>query len=263
MYAINRTQIGRLVAAMSVLAVAACSDSSYGDGPSAPVEPLPQGTVLLATGAAVAGKVTEFQGLLGEPNNGATPGQQAGGRRQLTWDGVPDTQTNTNTFPGDFFNVNSPRGIITTTPGSGFRISNNDFGDLDTLYAAEFEKFSGQRTFMSVGSTVTDVTFRVAGDTVKAHVRGFGVVFSDVDLAASARLEFYDAAGRRIADVHAPARSDSAGHSFAAVIFDERVVARVRITSGQGNLGIKDLTDGGTADVVVMDDFLYDEPFKP
>lgn len=62
---------------------------------------------------------------------------------------------------------------------------------------------------------------------------------------------------------YGPVRGDSAGHSFAAVIFEEHVVARVRITSGQGILGLKDLTDGGNADVVVMDDVLHDEPFKP
>jgi len=262
MFALDRSRGTSLAAALLAFAAIACSDSTYGNGPDEQPEPLPQGTVLVATGD-VSAKVTEFQGLLGEPNNGATPGQQAAGRRQLTWDGVPDSVTNTNTFPGDFFNVNSPRGLVTTTPGIGFRISDNDFGDLDTLYAVAFEKFSGKRTFMSVGSTVTEVTFRVAGDTVQARVRGFGVVFSDVDLATSARMEFYDAAGRRIADVNAPVRSDDKGHSFAAVIFEEHVIARVRITSGQGVLGVKDLSDGGTVDVVVMDDFLYDEPFKP
>ncbi|MEP6947800.1 MAG: hypothetical protein ABI863_00935 [Ginsengibacter sp.] len=36
----------------------------------------------------------------------------------------------------------------------------------------------------------------------------------------------------------------------------------VKITAGNGLLatGVKDITDGGTKDLVVMDDFIYDEP---
>jgi hypothetical protein len=39
-------------------------------------------------------------------------------------------------------------------------------------------------------------------------------------------------------------------------------VARVRVTSGSGALGAQanDVTSGGTADLVVMDDFIYSEP---
>jgi hypothetical protein len=40
-------------------------------------------------------------------------------------------------------------------------------------------------------------------------------------------------------------------------------VARVRITSGSGIPGANDVTQGGPADVVMMDDFLYGEPQPP
>ncbi len=51
--------------------------------------------------------------------------QHPGGRREINWDGVPAAFTNNDLFPGNFFNVNSPRGVLFTTDGSGFRISNN------------------------------------------------------------------------------------------------------------------------------------------
>ena len=248
-----------LAVALSVLA--ACGDDYDDDAPTAP---LPASTVFSATGDVTA-KLTEFRAALGEPNNAGAAGQQQGGRRELNWDGVPALRTNTDDFPADFFNVTSPRGIITTSVGSGLRVSDNDFGDINADYDAQFEQFSGQRTFMSVGSNALDATFRVAGTTQVAAVKGFGVVFSDVDQAGSARIELYDATDRLIAQAQAPVRSDAQGFSFVGVTFQSAIVTRVRVISGKGALGsaVKDVTAGGALDLVVMDDFLYSEPVAP
>ena len=50
--------------------------------------------------------------------------------------------------------------------------------------------------------------------------------------------------------------------SFLGVSFDSKIVTRVRITSGRAPIasGVRDITNGGAADLVIMDDFLYDEP---
>ncbi len=258
MYALPRTTILRAAGALLIAATAACSDD-YGSTPSIP---LPASTAVVASGDLTA-KLTEFRGLLGDPVNGNAKGQQAGGRREVNWEGANGTNLNTNAFPVDFFNVTVARGLITTTPGTGFRVSDNDFGDVNALYAADFEKFSGTKTFAPIGSNVTDVIFRLAGDTTKATVKGFGVVFSDVDVVNGTVLEFFDVTGRRIGTVAAPVRSDANGHSLAGLVFESAIVARVRIFTGQGTLGVaKDVTGGGTVDLVVMDDFLYAEPSK-
>jgi len=46
------------------------------------------------------------------------------------------------------------------------------------------------------------------------------------------------------------------------VKFASALIARVRITAGTGALGAQaqDVSNGGTYDLVVMDDFLYSEP---
>jgi hypothetical protein len=206
--------------------------------------------------------VAAFRQALGDPLNGAIPVEQGGGRREINWDGVPAAVTNTNTFPPAFFNLNSPRGAITSTPGSGLRVSDNNFADVNPAYAAEFQAFSPIKTFAPVGSNVVDVTFQVAGGTQSAGVSGFGVVFSDVDLPGSASIELF-AGPLSLGTFVAPVRSDAAGQSFVGVMPNAGLlVTRVRITSGQGALGatVQDVSAGGALDLVVMDDFLYGEP---
>lgn len=210
----------------------------------------------------ITATVVQFRDTLGQPVNGGTAGQQPGGRREINWDGVPAAQTNVNTFPADFFNTNVKAGAIFSTPGSGFRNSDNDFADLNPAYAAQFEAFSKPKTFMPIGSPEMDVAFRVAGSDTPAAVKGFGIVFSDVDRVGSASIKLFDAKGRSLGRYFAPARSDATGLSFVGVVFDDPIIARVTIASGQAAIdaGLQDVTDGGFRDLVVTDNFLYSEP---
>jgi hypothetical protein len=215
--------------------------------------------VVRGTGDITAA-VAEFRVLLGgDPINGAKPGQQLSGHREINWDGVPAALTNVNTFPALFFNN---RGANFGGPGTGFRTSDNDFSDLNPAYGAQFEAFSKPKTFMPIGSPEMDVLFTVAGSPTPAAVTGFGIVFSDVDRQGSASIKLFDAKGRSLGQYHAPVRSDATGLSFVKVVFDEAIVAKVVITSGQAAIdaGLEDLTDGGNRDLVVTDDFLYGEP---
>ena len=128
--------------------------------------------------------------------------------------------------------------------------------------AAEFTAFSPTKIFIAVGSPVIRVNFHVAASTTPAQVTGFGVVFSDVDLAGSTSLAFFDAQGRLLKKVNAPVRSDANGHSFVGVTFSRPIVARVRIVAGQKGItgSNQDITAGGDADLVATDDFISGEP---
>jgi hypothetical protein len=210
----------------------------------------------------ITATVLQFRDSLGQPANGGTAGQQPGGRREINWDGVPAAFDNNNTFPGDFFNTNVKAGAVITTTGSGFRNSSNDFADLNPAYGAQFEPFSKPKTFMAIGSAEMDLAFRVAGSATPAAVKGFGIVFSDVDRVGSASIKLFDAKGRSLGRYFAPARSDATGLSFVGVVFDDPIIARVTIASGQAAIdaGLQDVTDGGNRDLVVTDNFLYSEP---
>ncbi len=214
-----------------------------------------------ANSAAIQATVDQFRADLGGGLNGVG-GNPATGRRGINWDGVPDTAASPNVFPGDFFNVTSARGAVLTTPGSGFQVSGTParFGNFNLTYPTEFTTFSPQRLFTAVGSTITDVTFRVPGTTRPATVSGFGVVFADVDVFGPTTVEYFNERGQRIGPVidSSTAFASASGLSFVGVSFDagERI-GRVRITSG--NTPLQNVAEGGS-DAVVMDDFIYGEP---
>ena len=215
--------------------------------------------VVSATGA-IESAVGVFRDLLGTLNPNVV-GEQPGGRREVNWDGAA-AFTNNDLFPGNFFNVNSPRGVLFTTPGPAFRISNNGYTDINPSYAGQLNVFSPPRLFVARGSVITDVHFVVAGTNVPAVVTGFGSVFADVGHAHSTRIEFYDVDGNRILSVTAPRRSDERGLSFVGAVFETPVVAWVRVISGDTPIGPDDNEKGAgpKADVVAMDDFIYGEP---
>lgn len=221
--------------------------------------------IVRATGD-ITGAVQEFRDLLGALNPNVA-GQQPGNRREINWDGVPAARTNVDNFPGNFFNVNSPRGVLFTTDGTGFRISDNGYTDVNQAYVGEFVAFSRPKLFIARGSTVTDVRFVVAGFDTAAVVNGFGSVFEDVGRAHSTRIEYYDVHDRRILEITAPRRSDANGISFAGAVFERPVVARVRIISGDTPLDanvVDNVTGmGPKRDLVAMDDFIYGEPRPP
>ncbi len=120
-------------------------------------------------------------------------------------------------FPALFFNN---RGANFSSPGTGFRNSDNDFSDLNPDYAAQFEPFSKPKTFM----------FDAAGRSL----------------------------GKYLAPVRSDATSLSfVGVVFDAAIIAKVVITSGQATI---DAGLQDITDGGNRDLVVTDDFLYGEP---
>lgn len=241
--------------------LAACKDYT---APSGPVVQLPGHTTFSALGdsTTIANKLTEFRTALGGVLNAPNTPPAASGRREINWDGVPAAVTNVDNFPAAFFNETSKRGALLATTGTGLRVDSTSFGALNPALAAQFAAFSPKKTFAAVGSNDVEVEFRLVGLTTVGLVNGFGVVFSDVDRPGSTRIELFDAAGTRIANLTAPARNGSHEFSFVGATFDSAIVASARVVSGEAAVNDTrlDVSDGGASDLVVMDDFIYGEP---
>ena len=206
-----------------------------------------------ATPASIQPTVDAFRADLGGANNGGGP-PAASGRREVNWDGVPDTAADPNPFPGGFF---LGRGLQLDTSGTGFQVSAKAASGTPVRFNnLEFQAFSQERLFTAIGSTTYDSHFFVPGTATPASTNGFGAVFTDVDAVGSAKIEYFDPAGALLDTVVVPA-SPNGGLSFAGESFNagERV-GRVRVTSGTTTT----LTSDGAADAVVQDDFLYGEP---
>jgi hypothetical protein len=223
--------------------------------------------------AAIQGAVDSFRNSLGA-NNAANPAQ-AGGRREINWDGVPDDRAAPSFMPEGQFRG---RGALFTTPGLGVQISADDdndngnpdadpdqveFTNLNPGYESAFAPFSPERLFAPVGSNITDTEFVVPASDTPAQTNGLGVVFTDVDQAGPTKIELLAADGTSLGSFPAPASPGDEDLSFLGVKLDPGVgAATARITTGTAALAAPPAVspDDGPADIVVMDDFIYGEP---
>lgn len=239
-------------------------------------------TVFQAAGpdtASIQSSVDAFRTALGNPVNGNNPGPLATGRREINWDGAGGVDTTT-TLPLTPFNVFlNTRGSQFTTPGIGLSqapASGGAQGGLASLfnnpsYGTIFRPFSNLRLFTPVGSNITEALFFVPGSngSAPATVKGFGVVFTDVDQpdgsgpgqkngnrGASTLVEFFAVDGQLLSSSFVPAAPGDAGLSFLGITFSDAKIARVRITAGD----IPGPDDDEKNDIVMMDDFIYGEP---
>lgn len=179
--------------------------------------------------ASIQADVDAYRAALGVLNPNVA-GSVGAGRREINWDGVPDAFSAPNNLPANVFNVNSPRGVVFATPGSGFQVSADssnstttpvEFGNIDPNYPAFFETFSAQRLFTSLGSNVLDVSFFIPGSTTPALTTGFGAVFTDVDLPDTTSLQFFDAANSSLGTFFVPNVAANETLSFLGILFSE------------------------------------------
>ncbi len=214
--------------------------------------------------ADIQAAVDDFRAFLGALNPNV-PGSFPDGRREINWDGVPDAFSAPNNLPANFFNANSPRGVVFFTPGTGFQVSADSvnptntpvrFGNIHPVFPQLFSTFSPERLFTALGNNITEILFFVPGSPTGATVDGFGAVFTDVNRDDSTKIEYFGVNGALLFSrtvLRGPTNRGSL--SFLGVGFnaDERVFL-VRITSGNRILKTP------ARDVVVMDDFIYGEP---
>ena len=228
-----------------------------------------------ADAASITQAVDDFEAEVGADN--CPP---MSGCRRIVWDGVPDIRSDPAFMPEGQFRAAA--GALFSTPGLGVQVSADDdsadnvptdafpfddpdeiqFRAIDGSYDETFEPFSAQRLFTSVGSNVIDTRFVVPATDTAADTNAFGVVFSDVD-AAGTTMQFFAPDGSSLGTFPVPALAGAQTFSFLGVIFDagERI-ARVRITQGGAALAatVTDVTEGGTADVVTTDNFVFGDP---
>ena len=222
----------------------------------------PQVTVYKASGA-IQPKLDEFRAALGKLNT--LPGALTG-RREINWDGVPDSLLD-KPLAKDFFNptgAGAPaarqRGFV-IGPGN-FQVSATAFSQINKAAASEFSAFSGDNTYANVDESLWPVGFQVAGQTTPASVTAFGMVFSDVDVEGSVTLEFFDGA-TSLGTFSPPAHDESSSFSFLGVQFHNRTVTKIYVKhAGILSNGQKDISQGGPKDLIVIDDLIYSEPVK-
>ena len=223
--------------------------------------------------ASIQASLDQYRLALGGDNNGVAKGPLTSGRREINWDGGGSTATSLAGTP--FTQFLDGRGSLFVTPGSGF-VQAPPSGLAGTFanptYAKVFQPFSPGRLFSSIGSNVTIVTFFEPGSAggLVATTRGFGAVFSDVDLPdgsgpggkrgnrkSSTLVEYYGVDGELLYSSFVPASPGDAGFSFLGITFKDARVASVRITAGNVAPGAD---DERRHDIVMTDDFIFGEP---
>ncbi|MFO0951456.1 MAG: PEP-CTERM sorting domain-containing protein [Isosphaeraceae bacterium] len=240
-----------LLAAAGILSPAATAQAGFtvfeGAGPDA---------------ASITATRDAFRAAVGGGTVAGANGSFGGLRREINWDGVPEAFSDPNNLPGNFFNVNSPRGVVFSTPGTGFLVSANAGGAAPPLFgfASDFQTFSPQKLFTAVNSPVTDVNFFVPGTNVAGTTSAFGVIFVDVEVANITKVEFFDQSNNLVFSRSALVAGNQGLSFLGAVANAGEQISRVRITSGANTIVANGQLGNPNDDVVVMDDFLFAEP---
>ncbi|MEM7211177.1 MAG: PEP-CTERM sorting domain-containing protein [Pseudomonadota bacterium] len=211
--------------------------------------------------------VDSFRSQLGTDNGGAPVNGDPNGHREIDWDDAPDSASDPNALPGDFFNsASDPQSfgvefqatgsttdfLLSSTQASGTPI---EFGEDNN-----FVPFSDERIFSPINGTTFDILFFDPADqTTQATTGAFGIVFLDVEaVSPSASIQLFDIDDNLLATRNA-VRAENGGASFIGLIFDEAVIARVSVQSGTAPL-LSNLTRGPGSDGVAVDNLIFGEP---
>lgn len=213
--------------------------------------------------------ITKYREALGGIDNGNERGKHSG-HRSINWD-APIVPFN---MPGDFFKNTVTRGAEFLAVEGSFAVSNpadtdpsgiedNRFSSFHPAFPSIFKTFSPRRLFTPAKSNEVITIFSVPqsknGD--KAHVSGFGAIFTGVVLEKKTFLNFYDKNDCLI--LRLPIKPKRGGLSFGGIIVTHKnnapvnaAVAAVKITLGTGIIS----QPTGGKDFVVLDDLIYGEP---
>jgi hypothetical protein len=215
-----------------------------------------------ADAAAITPTRDGFRAAVGGGGVAGANGSFGGVRREINRDGVPDALADPNSLPASFFNSNSPRGVVLSTPGTGFLVSANAGQPNPILFGFpnDFQTFSPQRLFTAINSNITDVNFFLPGTTIPATTRAFGAIFVDAEVAGISKIQLFDQTNTLIFSRDVLVAGNQGLSFLGAVANAGEEISRVRLTSGLNTIVANGQLGNPNDDIVVMDDFIYAEP---
>jgi hypothetical protein len=220
-----------------------------------------------STPASIAATRDAFRVAVGGGSVAGANGDFGGLRREINWDGVGNAFADPNSLPANFFNVNSPRGVVfsSPTPGASFAVSANSGLSTPTLFGfpGDLQTFSAQRLFATVGSRIIDIGFFEPGTSNVATTSAFAAVFVDAendDAIDFTLMEFFDQNNALIFSRHVLVAGNQGLSFLGGVANSGEQISRVRITTPDNFLLSNGIRSNETHDFVVMDDFLYATP---
>lgn len=238
-----------------------------------------------ALGAMLASSVSTAQAAIVFSGNGATTAQafsdfQAalGDFKRINWDGVKldGTDANPNTRVIDYGKtVEIPvdrfrnAGAIYADP---YAVSGDGFASVSPISTGQFTPFTPNNTFAMFDQNdgqfedrFIEQSFVVPGTDTAALTRGFGAIFTDVEIAGTSSIEYFGKNGVSLGkyDVATGASGET---QFLGVLFDRPVIESVTLTLGTHaafsfdgtSINALSLTEG--FDLAATDDFLFATP---
>ena len=213
-----------------------------------------------ANPAAITPTRDDFRSAVGGGNVAAANGDFGGLRREINWDGVGAGFSDPNLLPGAFFNTNSPRGAVFSTPGTGFLVSG--VAPVTTLFGfpGDLQTFSAQKLFAIVGSNQMDIRFFVPGTNTAATTSAFAAIFVDVEDNNLTKMQFFDPLDNEIFNRTAAVGGNQGLSFLGGVANAGEKISRVRLTMPENFLVSNGVRANESVDFVIMDDFLYATP---
>lgn len=179
-------------------------------------------------------------------------------RFNVNWDGISFATPGTKAIAPNLFAARQI--LLDTDPLSpDLLVSNDNFGGLKANYPGNFPTFSPRVNFKYRENDGQKNTFLLADRATPALTSAFGAIFTDVEKANTSGLVFKDQFDNEIGRFYVPAGANGL-NQFVGVIFSRPVVARVEVLMGDRGEdfgAIDDITNGGSADLVVTDDFVF------
>jgi hypothetical protein len=213
-------------------------------------------------GTSVPAAIANFKAAAGGVDNGAAPGEQGSGFRQLTWDGIAvdgSDASSTVIVRGKVVAVArgraQPWGLEL---GPNVAVANDGFASVNSH--AGFAPFSPPNEWAPFNSNSAEFQIVVpsaqTSSPAPAVTRGIGVVFLNVKTSGTT-IQYYS--GNSLLTQASAPLGDT---SFVGVLFRDPVVTRVVITLGTATMFNFDGSPGGQnpTTLVAGDDVVLAEP---